>query len=97
MWSPDLADGRAVRVFSSALALLDNSTDTGTTVIAIICALVITVFYLVAMWRIYTKAGKPGWAVIIPIYNSLVLLQIVGRPWWWLLLYLIPLVDIVIG
>ncbi|HBH11734.1 MAG: hypothetical protein XD81_1795, partial [Bacteroidetes bacterium 38_7] len=45
---------------------------------------------------IFQKAGKSGWASIIPIYNILILLQIVGKPWWWLLLLLIPVVDIVI-
>jgi hypothetical protein len=50
----------------------------------------------VALWGIFVKAGEPGWAGFIPIYNALVLLRSVGRPWWWLLLYLIPLVDIVV-
>jgi len=53
--------------------------------------------YMYSMWRIYAKAGKPGWAAIIPIYNVLVELEIVGRPWWWLLLTLVPVVNIVIG
>lgn len=50
---------------------------------------------LASMWTIYTKAGKPGWACIIPIYNIIVLLDIVGKPWWWLLLMLIPIVNII--
>jgi hypothetical protein len=48
------------------------------------------------MWKVYTKAGKPGWAVLIPIYNTYVLLEIVGREWWWLLLLFIPIVNIVV-
>lgn len=58
---------------------------------------IVLVFYIYSMWRIYAKAGKPGWAAIIPIYNVLVELEIVGRPWWWLLLTLVPVVNIVIG
>lgn len=58
---------------------------------------IVIVFYIYSMWRIYAKAGKPGWAAIIPIYNVLVELEIVGRPWWWLLLTLVPVVNIVIG
>jgi hypothetical protein len=50
---------------------------------------------IVAEWKIYTKAGKPGWAVLIPIYNTIVMLEIVGKPWWWILLMLIPGVNIV--
>ncbi len=48
------------------------------------------------MWKLYTKAGKPGWAPIIPIYNWVVLLEIVGRPLWWIILLLIPVVNFVI-
>lgn len=50
----------------------------------------IAVFYIIAMWKIYEKAKKPGWAAIIPIYSTIVLLEIVGKPWWWFLLMLIP-------
>ncbi len=53
------------------------------------------VLMIVSLWKIFEKAGKPGWACIIPIYNILILLEIVGKPWWWLLLMLIPGVNIV--
>jgi len=49
---------------------------------------------LIANWLVYTKVGKPGWVVLIPIYNLVVLLEIVGRPRWWLLLLLIPIVNV---
>ena len=51
---------------------------------------------IASMWTIFSKAGKPGWASIVPIYNLIVLLEIVGKPWWWLFLMLIPIVNIVI-
>src|SRR3990172_8845457 len=54
------------------------------------------VLYAVGAWRMYEKAGQPGWAAIIPIYNFIVLMKIIGRPWWWILLVLIPIVNIVI-
>ncbi|MCX6055754.1 MAG: DUF5684 domain-containing protein [Chloroflexi bacterium] len=57
----------------------------------------IGVFYIFCMWKIYVKAGKPGWAAIVPIYNILVQLEILGKPWWYLLLMLVPLVNVVIG
>jgi hypothetical protein len=63
------------------------------TVVVIYIAII--VLMIVSMWKIFTKAGKPGWACLIPIYNILVLLEIVGKPWWWLLLMLIPLVNMV--
>ena len=56
----------------------------------------LSILLVIAQWKIYTKAGEPGWAVLIPIYNTLVLLRITGKPWWWLLLMLIPGVNIVI-
>ena len=59
--------------------------------------LVILVLSIVACWKVFTKAGKPGWASIIPFYNIYVLLTIVGKPGWWLLLFFIPLVNLFIG
>ncbi|VAX02160.1 Signal peptidase I [hydrothermal vent metagenome] len=58
--------------------------------------LAILIFFIASFWKIYTKAGQPGWACIIPIYNTIVLLKIAGRPWWWLLLMFIPLVNFII-
>ncbi len=59
--------------------------------------LVFGILLIAAMWRIFTKAGRPGWVALIPIYNTIVLLEIVGRPWWWLLLMLIPFVNFVVA
>ena len=53
------------------------------------------VIVLIALWKIFTKAGKPGWAVLIPIYNLYVLIEIVGRPGWYLLMFLIPIVNVI--
>jgi hypothetical protein len=61
----------------------------------IIVYIAIIVLLIAAQWKIYVKAGKPGWACIIPIYNVIVLLEIVGKPWWWLLLMLIPVINII--
>lgn len=60
-----------------------------------IFCIVISIFLLIAEWKVYTKAGKPGWAVIVPIYNIIVFLEIIGKPWWWLILMLIPVVNII--
>lgn len=57
--------------------------------------LLIIVLIIAALWKIFTKAGKPGWASIIPIYNIIVLLEIVGKPVWWLLMFLIPFVNFI--
>jgi hypothetical protein len=54
------------------------------------------VLIIASMWTIFTKAGKPGWAALVPIYNFIVLLEIVGKPWWWLFLVMIPIVNLVV-
>jgi len=59
--------------------------------------LAIAVVVIAGLWRIFTKAGEKGWKAIIPIYNAYVMLQIVGRPGWWLVLYLIPLVNVIVA
>lgn len=58
--------------------------------------LAIFVLMIVSMWKVFTKAGKPGWAAIVPFYNIWVLLEVAGRPGWWLILMFIPLVNLVI-
>lgn len=57
--------------------------------------LIVSVFLIVCYWKIFVKAGRPGWACIVPIYGALVFLEIIGKPWWWLLLLMIPFVNII--
>lgn len=60
-----------------------------------IIGLIVGILVIAGLWMVFTKAGKPGWAAIIPIYNIIVLLQIAGKPAWWIILFLIPLVNVV--
>ena len=55
------------------------------------------VFGALMLWGMFTKAGEPGWASMVPLYNLFVLLKIVGRPAWWFVLCFIPLVNIIIS
>jgi hypothetical protein len=57
----------------------------------------IMVVFIIALWKVFAKAGQPGWAVLIPIYNAYILLKIAGRPGWWILLFMIPFVNIAIA
>lgn len=59
--------------------------------------LLIVVLMIAGMWKVFQKAGKPGWAAIIPIYNIIVLLEIAGKPAWWVILFLIPFVNFIIA
>ena len=59
--------------------------------------LAIIVVVIVALWKIFVKAGKPGWAAIIPVYNIIVLLEIIGKPIWWIILFFIPCVNFIVS
>ena len=84
----------------SALAQSSDSSVTVTTSgnpIAGLIPLAIGILIIVSLWKVFVKAGQPGWASIIPFYNAYILIKIAGRPGWWLILFLIPLVNLVIA
>jgi hypothetical protein len=90
--------------FVSFLALqYDGSDDAATAaaagigIVFMLVALALTIVVIVGMWKTFEKAGQPGWAALIPIYNLVVLVQIAGRPIWWFVLFIIPVVGIVIA
>ena len=66
-------------------------------VVLMVIILVVALVCLTANWKIFTKAGKPGWAAIVPIYNIVVFLQIIGRPGWWVVLFFVPFVNMIIS
>jgi Family of unknown function (DUF5684) len=69
----------------------------GASILFVVFWLAVVVAVIASMWIVFTKAGKPGWACIVPIYNFIILLEIARKPLWWIILMLIPLVNIVIG
>lgn len=60
----------------------------------IIC-LAVMIFSIVCMWKIFKKAGKNGWEAIVPIYNLIVMLEITNSPMWYIILFFIPIGNIV--
>ena len=64
---------------------------------ALLVWLAIFIVVVAAGWKVFEKAGQPGWAIIVPIFNIYIMLKIVGRPAWWLVLYFIPVVNVVIA
>jgi hypothetical protein len=66
-------------------------------VLPFIIAIAIAVVGLVAMWKVFTKAGKPGWAVLVPVYNLIVMLEIAGKPLWWIILFFVPVANVVVA
>ncbi|HVS33524.1 MAG TPA: DUF5684 domain-containing protein [Thermoanaerobaculia bacterium] len=86
-----------------ALFLLQGDFSTGDSAAAdglgiglTIVWLAVAILMIAAMWKIFQKAGQPGWAALIPIYNLVVLLQVAGKPVWWIVLMLIPIVNFVV-
>jgi hypothetical protein len=65
--------------------------------IMLIPSLIISVVLIISYWKIFEKAGKPGWASLIPIYNVIVLLEIIGKPVWWVFLILFPCTTFIFG
>jgi signal peptidase I len=60
----------------------------------IIFFIVIQVIHFLGTWKLYQKAGRKAWEAAVPIYNAYVLTQIIKRPWWWVLLLFIPIVNL---
>lgn len=63
--------------------------------VGLIVPLIIAGLMIAALWKVFVKAGQPGWASIVPIYNIIVLVQISGKPMWWIVLFFIPLANLV--
>lgn len=89
--SPSAADaaGNAAGAAGGVAACLSGG-------IGCVISLAIFLVIVIGMWKAFAKAGKPGWAAIVPIYNLIVLCEIAGRPGWWVLLMLIPFVNFIV-
>ena len=55
----------------------------------------ITILLIISEWLIFVKAAKPGWAAVIPVFNVLILLEIINKPWWWIIFMMIPGLNII--
>ncbi len=76
-----------------SIAAASSSAGTG----LLLIYLAVAIFYIAAGWKVFVKAGEPGWGIFVPIYNLYLVCKIAGRPEWWLILFFIPFVNIVIG
>ncbi|MEK0437777.1 MAG: hypothetical protein RL444_153 [Verrucomicrobiota bacterium] len=54
----------------------------------------IAVVVTIGMWKAFAKAGQPGWAVLVPIYNIIVLLRVAGLPWYWVFAPFVAIIPI---
>lgn len=80
----------------SSILFAQSDMSGGSVFGVVLVALIVAVIAIAAMWKVFVKAGKPGWGAIIPIYNVYLVIKVAGRPGWWLLLYLIPFVNIIV-
>lgn len=64
-------------------------------VVMLLLYLAILILVIVGFWKTFEKAGQPGWAAIIPVYNAYIMCKIVGRPGWWVILLLIPYINFI--
>jgi hypothetical protein len=63
-------------------------------IFGIVLPLAFALFYVYVGWRLFEKADKAGWKVLVPVYNLVVACRIAGRPGWWVVLFLIPVVNL---
>src|ERR1700730_12806536 len=78
-----------------AQATVSTSADGGGagSIIGSVVWLAVTVALIVGVWKLFAKAGQPGWASLIPIYNTITMLRITGRSGWWILGMMVPLLN----
>ena len=81
----------------SAVIVQDQTLGAALGAIFMIIMLALTVLVFVGFWKVFTKAGQPGWAALIPLYNAYILTKIAGRPGWWVLMLMIPFVNLAFG
>ncbi len=67
----------------------------GGSIAPLIVNLLFVALHVAGMWRVFAKAGQPPWAALVPIYNFVILLKVAGKPLWWLVLFLVPVVNVV--
>jgi len=65
--------------------------------VLVILYLAFIIVVIAGMWKTFEKANQPGWGVLIPIYNVILLLNVAGKPIWWLILFFIPIVNLIPG
>ena len=79
----------------SAGLLASSGTAAGIAIGGVVYVAII-VFEIAALWQVFVKAGEAGWKAIIPIWNTLIILKIIGRHWWWIILFIIPIVNLIV-
>lgn len=81
----------------SYYTISDSSADAGgmgaLLIVYILLAIVLGIPAIAGLWKIFQKAGQPGWAAVVPIYNVIVYLKVVGRPTWWIFFFALAFIP----
>lgn len=64
-------------------------------ILILVIYLALIVLLIASQWKIFQKAGQPGWACLVPFYNIYTFLKIVGKPTWWMIMFFIPILNII--
>jgi hypothetical protein len=64
--------------------------------LAMLIGLAVGLISIIGVWKVFAKAGQPGWAIFIPIYQTIVIIQVAKRPIWWIVLMFIPIVNLIV-
>ncbi len=78
------------------MLVAQNSGSAASGLIVTLVFLALALVLLAAEWKVFVKAGEPGWGSLIPIYNLYLLCKIGGKPGWWFLLMAVPVVNVVV-
>lgn len=57
--------------------------------------LIIQIIHGLGTWKLYVKAGRKAWEAFVPVYNAVILMKIISRPWWWVILMFLPIVNLI--
>lgn len=94
--SPTPADTSSPNAADNAAGAAAGILGAGCGCVGTIIWLGVVLITIIGLWKMFVKAGKPGWAAIVPIYNIIVICEITGRPVWWVVLTLIPFVNLIV-
>lgn len=82
------------------LVAMQNSGGSGGGIVGVIMMIIwlaVIIGVIAGLWKVFVKAGQPGWAAIVPIFNLYIMLKITGRPVWWIVLFIIPVVSLIVA
>jgi hypothetical protein len=85
----------SVTVAAPIVPLQSNGGGGAAALLVPLLSLAFAVVVIAGMWKAFEKAGEPGWAALIPIYNLYKVIEISDNEWWWLILFFLPVINFI--